>query len=1054
MKRSTRVLSLLMCLVMIFSLMPFSAAAADTTTAKTTTAAKATAAPKQVGPFTDVSSTAWYADSVKYVYDNKLMNGTSDKTFEPQTTTTRAMVVTILHRQAGTPAPTAKNKFKDVPAGKWYTEAIVWAAEKGVVSGYSAEKFGPSDAITREQMATILCRYAKMLGTDTSAKANLKDFKDAGTVSSWAKDAIQWAVASGLMQGMSKDTLGPKGNTTRAQVATLLMRFIENIVDAFVDTDGDKLSDDDEKLIGTDPKKPDTDGDGFTDYEEVMLETDPLKKNDYDAKLDSDEDGLTDVDEVQKYGSSPFAADTDADGLSDYDEVKTYKTDPAKEDTDGDGLSDGFEVANKLDPTKESTDGKTKDSEVKIQQEIAEDAVSQQLLDEDNVAVPSVSGTKAGEMADHVYLASSGDAAIEENRSVVGEVVSVEGEDSYVKGLTLSFNLDSFAGNKNNLTIATVNEDGQFEMVPSKLKENVLTGTVSESGSYCVVDMNEFLSSLGIDLSKYLEKEDASALSVPQVNVNAPNHSNNVADSGAVVLSEKDMEADINRLNETNAHVLADKVSGQADIVFAIDTTGSMSGTIYNVITNVSSFVETLANNYNVQVNFALIDFKDLEEDGPGTTVVVKNGSSNWYSNVNTFTSQVSTLYADGGGDDPECAIDALETARRLDFRPTANKFVILITDIYYKNANDYGVASMEEEIELLKKDGIITSVVTDPNYVDEYYADLYKSTGGIFTDIYGDFSSALLSLADLIGETTSDGEWVILKHGYRYVKLLDEPDQDGDGLTTEYELGKAETVNLTPFINAVLIGAGVPIKEYAGKTEITVYNAVSDPTTVDTDGDGILDVKDDAPWVKGYADKTIGELTMLAVAGDKALSVAAEYALLGGANTGHSFLIYKSYVNDDLDLSGWNGGYLDNGGSWVDATAQTTPSKHFKLTPNYHFAFSAGGNDDFSASCAIYNMEFFKHMNPPNYSYQPNEYITKKITQVELDKILNTMNSEAGYEYKAVSHNCTHVTLNVWNDAFGTDINPIGINTPRNLYTWLSKHDGTSNFDLDKIIH
>ena len=213
MKQSIRTLSLLMCLIMVFSLMPFSAAAA-----------------KQIGPFTDVSDTAWYADSVKYVYDNKLMNGTSDKTFEPQTTTTRAMVVTILHRQAGTPAPTVKNKFKDVASGKWYTEAIVWAAEKGVVSGYSAEKFGPSDAITREQMATILCRYAKMLGVDTSAKANLKDFKDAGTVSSWAKDAIQWAVASGLMQGMSKDTLGPKGNTTRAQVATLLMRFIENIV--------------------------------------------------------------------------------------------------------------------------------------------------------------------------------------------------------------------------------------------------------------------------------------------------------------------------------------------------------------------------------------------------------------------------------------------------------------------------------------------------------------------------------------------------------------------------------------------------------------------------------------------------------------------------------------------------------------------------------------------------------------------------------------------------------------------------------------------------------
>ena len=150
-KRSGRIFTLLLGLILVLSLAPFSASATKTAT-----------------PFQDVSDTAWYAGVVQYVYDHNLMNGTSGNVFSPEEGTSRAMVVTILHRQAGTPEATAENTFKDVADGQWYTDAIRWAAEKGVVNGYSSETFGPNDLITRQQMATILYRYAIRIGADVS----------------------------------------------------------------------------------------------------------------------------------------------------------------------------------------------------------------------------------------------------------------------------------------------------------------------------------------------------------------------------------------------------------------------------------------------------------------------------------------------------------------------------------------------------------------------------------------------------------------------------------------------------------------------------------------------------------------------------------------------------------------------------------------------------------------------------------------------------------------------------------------------------------------------
>lgn len=185
-----------------------------------------------VNPFVDVPDSAWYYDAVKYVNENGLMAGTSANTFAPDRTTTRGMIVTILYRLEG--SPNIENEiwgypFKDVDANAYYATAVYWARMNGIVAGYSDELFGPNDTITREQMATILYRYAQHKGYDTTAKADLSRFTDTAQVGSYAVETIRWANAEGLVNGTSATTLSPKGSATRSQVAVILTRFCQNI---------------------------------------------------------------------------------------------------------------------------------------------------------------------------------------------------------------------------------------------------------------------------------------------------------------------------------------------------------------------------------------------------------------------------------------------------------------------------------------------------------------------------------------------------------------------------------------------------------------------------------------------------------------------------------------------------------------------------------------------------------------------------------------------------------------------------------------------------------
>lgn len=185
-----------------------------------------------VNPYTDVAETAWYYDAVKYTYQNGLMDGTENDKFSPEVKMTRAMLVTVLYRVEGKPeASEFENPFTDV-GDVWYTDAVCWAAAMGIVDGVTPDRFAPNKPVTREQMVTILFRYAAYKGAASDLRRELNEFADGNTVSPYAVEAMQWAVAEGLLRGSMEEgqnSIRPLVGATRAEVATVLMRYVEMI---------------------------------------------------------------------------------------------------------------------------------------------------------------------------------------------------------------------------------------------------------------------------------------------------------------------------------------------------------------------------------------------------------------------------------------------------------------------------------------------------------------------------------------------------------------------------------------------------------------------------------------------------------------------------------------------------------------------------------------------------------------------------------------------------------------------------------------------------------
>ncbi len=187
----------------------------------------APAAGSDDNPFHDVSDKDWFYDDVRFVSENKLMNGTGSNTFNPKVTTTRGMIVTVLYRLAGEPRVSDPCPFDDVKSGSYYENAITWAEANGIVKGYGNARFGPQNEITREQMATILYRYADYMGYDVSGRNSLAAFSDTNKIHSYALNNVQWAVNAGLISGKGNGILDPLGSAKRCEVAAILHRFIK-----------------------------------------------------------------------------------------------------------------------------------------------------------------------------------------------------------------------------------------------------------------------------------------------------------------------------------------------------------------------------------------------------------------------------------------------------------------------------------------------------------------------------------------------------------------------------------------------------------------------------------------------------------------------------------------------------------------------------------------------------------------------------------------------------------------------------------------------------------
>ena len=169
----------------------------------------------------------WFYEDVLFAHSEGLLKGTAKRTFSPYASTTRAMIATVLWRMDGSPKADADSRFTDVTSGQWYSAAVAWANENGIVRGFGDGTFAPNAPVTREQFAAMLYRYAQYSGERLQIETDLTDFKDAGTVSSWARDAMRWAVSNGIITGKPGKLLDPQGTATRAEIAAMLRRFLK-----------------------------------------------------------------------------------------------------------------------------------------------------------------------------------------------------------------------------------------------------------------------------------------------------------------------------------------------------------------------------------------------------------------------------------------------------------------------------------------------------------------------------------------------------------------------------------------------------------------------------------------------------------------------------------------------------------------------------------------------------------------------------------------------------------------------------------------------------------
>ncbi len=622
-----------------------------------------------------------------------------------------------------------------------------------------------------------------------------------------------------------------------------------------IDTDEDGLSDYYEyNTLGTDPTVVDTDGDGILDADEdsdedglpnyyefyvlypLLLNSSYSEENGINPQDDYDQDGLTNIDEYLAR-TNPGVADSDGDGLSDSSEVREYHTDASLYDTDGDGLGDGTEIINGLDPLIADTDqnGISDGNEVFRQRLIDAEYADLSALNLD--VEPRLYITGSGDYSDQIdILVENNNKTFENLDYIIGEIFEIKHEDD------LTF------------------ENATIEL---ELSDEVLNS--SDISDLKVIRLDYETGSIDILATQYDAGQRMIYSDVDQLCYYA------VADMGALT---NDTEIDN-----------ADSVfkSPKADLVFVIDTTGSMGGTINNVKNNIEIYANDLYEQ-NIDVRLGLVEYKDIYEDSFNST-----RSYGFYEDVDSFINAVDSLVPDGGGDLDETAVDALFEARKMQYRAGSNKFIVLLTDAEYKNGIQSDSSyTMEEEINALRRAGFNVSVVSEIEH-QTAYQDLYTNTNGIFANLDGDFADVLNPLVEVMDTKVNNSTWVRLSDlslinvdmnlGGDDTDLNEEyeKDSDEDGIPDIIEMGKEVTVNIPIKFN----GLGVPT-EYKS---IRAWSYRSNPYLKDTDGDGFIDSED--PYPKEF------NMIVKELRGDNVIEL----------NTGSLYCIFGMDINEFYEM-------------------------------------------------------------------------------------------------------------------------------------------------------
>lgn len=521
--------------------------------------------------------------------------------------------------------------------------------------------------------------------------------------------------------------------------------------DDTTDSDNDEIPDVYEiNVEHTDPNNADTDGDGLPDgYETMTLQTDPTKKDSDDDGVtddleDADSDGLTNLEEY-KQKTDPLNEDNDDDGLSDGDEVHNYHTDPLKEDTDEDGVTDDDEIELGLDPL-DNTDGDTI-----VHQTLKGDQID---LNEDNddyqLSVDVEASNSIESYMEREISVYQG--MLSDNKAIIGMPVYIAYDAGEITNGTISFELnDSLLTGKPhyfpelNLGIERYGifyydkEVNTIVPVPCSYKDNTIEIDEKYMGDLMIVDYEALMYDLGVT-------------------------------PGEV----EDVEQESNR---------------QVDLVLVIDTTGSMGDEIDTVKSNLSTLISSLRQE-GISLYISVIDYKDITSDGVDSTKVNNGTGVDFYNTAVDISNVLNTLSASGGGDTEECAVDALGSAIKLNYRNSSAKYAFLITDAGYKNDNNYELTSMQEVGEKLQSKGVTTSVITSSSLYS-VYSDITSLTGGENIPIGGSFCNDMYQVirnktpksSVLLANNLVSGYF---KESLTYGSICDT---DGDTLTDSDEI-------------------------------------------------------------------------------------------------------------------------------------------------------------------------------------------------------------------------------------------------------------------------